>query len=146
GNLLLGLGRAALQTGDESQAEIAYEEALTWLSRDGEREAVARAAHGLGLAQWRQEALQGAREALEQALGLLKDVRNAEVVRVLVDLSTLLTLYLARQAEGATYAQQAREMAHLLEDKALEAAASRAIAGQLYVPAGDIPMALKLME
>ena len=54
-----------------------------------------------------------AREALEQALGLLKDTRNAEVVRVLVDLSTLLTLYLGRQTEGAAYAQQALEMARL---------------------------------
>src|SRR6202035_1929986 len=58
GHLLLGLGEAALLAGAEGQAARAYQEALARLSRDGEREAAARAAHGLGLAQWRQEALQ----------------------------------------------------------------------------------------
>src|SRR5207248_1886263 len=135
GNLLLGVGQAALLAGTESQAAIAYQEALTRLSQDGEWEAAARAAHGLGLAQWRQEALQGALDALEQALSLLKDERSAERARVLVDLSTLLTLYLGRQEEGAAYAQQALAMASRLGDKSLEAAASRAASGQLYVPA-----------
>jgi DNA-binding CsgD family transcriptional regulator len=146
GNLLLGLGQAALLAGTESQAASAYEEAFTRLSQDGERETAALAVHGLGLAQWRQEALQAAREALEQALVLLKDGISADVVRVLVDLSTLLTLYLGQQAEGAAYAQQALEMAHRLEDKSLEAAVSRAVSGQLYIPSRDIPLAVQSME
>jgi len=146
GNLLLGMGQAALLAGAESQAASAYEEARTWLSQDGEWEAAARVAHGLGLAQWRQEALQAAREALEQALELLKDERSAKVVRILVDLSTLLTLFLGQQAEGGAYAQQALEMARRLGDKSLEAAASRAASGRLYVPARDIPLAVQSME
>ena len=42
--------------------------------------------------------------------------------------------------------KQALEMAQRLGDKSLEAAACRAIAGQLYVPARDIRLSLQSME
>ncbi len=145
-NLLLGLGEATLLAGEESEAAEAYGEVLTSLLHSGEREAAARAAHGLGLARWRQQALQEARAALEQALELLGNDLNAQVARVLVDLATLLTIYMGRQAEGTIYAQQALEMAHRLEDNGLVAAASRAVAAKLYVSGDDIPSALQTLE
>ena len=124
GTLLLSLGKAALMAGAQNEAVVAYEGALTRLSEYSEHGITARAAHGLGLAHWRQGALQAARAALEHALVLLGNSPSAETVRVLVDLSTLLTVHIGQQAEGAAYAQQALEMARQLEDKSLEAAAN----------------------
>jgi len=67
-------------------------------------------------------------------------------VRVLVDLSTLLMVSLGQQAEGATSAQQALEMARQLEDKSLEAAASRAVAGRLLMSGQEIALALQSLK
>jgi len=50
GDLLLGLGAAALLAGKEEEAETSYEAAERWLSLGEEREAVVRAGHGLGRA------------------------------------------------------------------------------------------------
>ena len=117
---------------------VAYQEALAVLTRSGDRGAAAHAAHGLALAQWRQESLQAARATLEHALALLGDTQSATGVRVLVDLATLLTNDLDHHMEGMTYAQRAMEMALHLGDSALEAAANRAVAGKLYAPGNDI--------
>jgi DNA-binding CsgD family transcriptional regulator/tetratricopeptide (TPR) repeat protein len=146
GRLLLGLGEAALLVGAEDEAAVAYESALTWLSEYGELEAAARAAHGLGMAHWWQGALQAARARLEHALELLGDAPCPETVRVLVDLSTLLTLYLVEPEEGCARAQQAIEMARQLGDGSLEAAASRADAGKRYVSGGGLTSALQSLK
>jgi DNA-binding CsgD family transcriptional regulator/predicted ATPase len=145
-NLLLGLGEAALLANSEGEAAVACKEALALFSQSGEREAAARAAHGLALAQWRQESLQGARVTLEHALALLGDNQSARGVRILVDLATLLTHYMDHHIEGMTYAQRALEMALRLGDSSLEAAANRAVAGKLYAPGNDMTFASHSLE
>lgn len=146
GNLLLNLGETTLVAGVNGEAAIAYEAALTCLLRSGELEAAARAAHGLGLAQWRQDALQAARVALERSLELQGNQLSAEVVRVLVDLSTLFTIYMDQHAEGIAYAQRALEVARSLGDRSLEAAATRAVAGEFFMRGIDISGASQLLE
>jgi predicted ATPase/DNA-binding CsgD family transcriptional regulator len=146
GYLLLGLGEAALLVGEESEAAIAYQAALTWFSQAGDVQAAARATHGLGLALWRQQALEAARTALEHALSLLENSDSAQVVRVLVDLATLLTIYMGEQAKGSAYAQLAMEMARRLEDRRLEASVIRAVVGKLNLFGNDIPGAILSME
>ena len=146
GTLLLSLGNAALMAGAQNEAVVAYEGALTRLSEYSEQGITAQAAHGLGLAHWRQGALQAARAALEHALVLLGNSPSAATVRVLVDLSTLLTVHIGQQAEGAAYAQQALEMARQLEDKSLEAAANRAVAGRFFMSGNEISLALQSLK
>ena len=145
-NLLLSLGEAALLAGLQDEAIIAYEKALTGSAGNCEQQIAARAAHGLGLAHWRQGDLQRARTMLEHGLVLLGNPLSAEMVRVLVDLSILFTIYLGQQAEGATYARQALEMARHLGDKSLEAAASRAADGKLFMSGNDISIALQSLK
>ena len=113
-NLLLSLGETALLAGLQDEAVIAYEKALMGSMGNCEKQIAVRAAHGLGLAHWRQGDLQRARTMLEHGLVLLGNSLSAETVRVLVDLSILFTIYLGQQTEGATYARQALEMAHHL--------------------------------
>jgi len=146
GTLLLGLGEAALLAGAVNEATTAYENALTWLLQSGDQKAAAQAAHKLGLTHWRQEGLKAAQSAFERALALLGNTLSAEVVRVLVDVSLLLSIYMEQQAEGATHAQRAMEMARLLKDKSLEVAASRAVAVNLCVSGNDISTASQLLE
>ena len=100
GTLLLSLGDAAILAGVASEAALAYEAARTWLLQAGNHELAAQAAHKLGLAQWRQGALQAAQTAFEHTLQLLGSTPGAEVVRVLVDVSILTNLYMGQQAEG----------------------------------------------
>lgn len=146
GDLLLGLGEAALLSDAENVAADAYEEAFTWFSQLSERETAAQAAHKLGLVQWRMEALQIAQVAFERSLILLEVSSSTELVRVLVDLATLLTNWMGQQAEGAVYARRALEMARHLGIASLEAAATRAIAGTLFTPGKDISKALQVAE
>jgi predicted ATPase len=146
GNLLLGLGEVASLLGEENEAVIAYQAALTWFSQAGDVQVAAQAARGLGLALWRQQALEAARTALEHALALLENSDSAQVVQVLVDLATLLTIYMGEQEKGATYAQMAMELARRLEDRRLEAMVIRAVVGKLNMLGNDIPGAIQSME
>ncbi len=146
GNLLLGLGEAALLVGEEHEAVIAYQAALTWFSQAGDIQVAAQAARGLGLALWRQQALESARTALEHALALLENSDSAQVIQIMVDLATLLTIYMGEQAKGATYAQLAMEMARLLEDRRLEAEVIRKVVGKLNLLSNDIPGAIVSIE
>jgi DNA-binding CsgD family transcriptional regulator len=145
-NLLLSLGEAALLAGLQDEAVIAYEKALTGSAGNCEQQIAVQAAHGLGLAHWRQGDLQRARTMLEHGLVLLGNSLSAETVRVLVDLTILFTIYLGQQAEGATYARQALEMARHLGDKSLEAAASRAADGKLFMSGNDISIVLQSLR
>ena len=146
GNLLLGLGEAALLVGEENEAAIAFRTALTWFSQAGDVLAAAQAAHGLGLAIWRQGAFERSRTTLEHALSLLENSDSALAVRVLVDLATLLAIYIGEQARGNTYAQLALEMARRLEDKRLEATVIREVVGKLHMLRNDVPGAILSME
>ena len=79
-------------------------------------------------------------------LSLLENTDSAQVVRLLVDLATLLTIYIGEQAKGAAYAQLAMEMARRLEDTRLEAMVTRAVVGKLNILGNDMPRAILSME
>jgi len=146
GNMLLGLGEAALLADEKREAATAFRAALTWFSQAGDVKAAARAAHGLGLALWRQGAFEASRTTLQHALSLLEDTDSALTVRVLVDLATLLIIYMKEQAKGNTYAQLAMEMAHRLEDRRLEATVIRKVIGKLNLLGNDISGAIVSMK
>ena len=137
GELLLTLGEVALMAGKEAEAERMYQAAQDWFAQGEQREALARAAHGLGRAHWRQDKRTEARAAFEQAIALLENQRCAELVEVLADLSVLLTVYMGQQEEGIASGQQALMIAHELGDVGLETRAQRIVAGNLASLRGD---------
>ena len=137
GDLLLHLGEVALMAGEDAEAERAYEDAYRWFAQGEHHETLARAAHGRGLALWRQDKRSEARAAFEHALAVLGEHRCAETVKVLGDFSVLLTVYLGKQAEGIAYAQQALAIALELGDTDLEARARRMVASNLASLHGD---------
>src|SRR6266853_749352 len=91
GDLLLGLGEASRLAGKEAEAVKSFAAAYDALLLEGDLNAAAQAAHGLGQAHWQQEQLLEAQTALENALRLIGECICASTVRVLIDLSTLLT-------------------------------------------------------
>src|SRR6266487_4467767 len=146
GDLLLGLGEASLLAGKEAEAVKSYAAAYHALLQEGDLNAAAQAAHGLGRAHWQQDQLLEAQTVLENALRLIGECSCASTVRVLVDLSTLLTVYLGQQAQGARYAQRALEMAQALGDAHLQAVAKRTVAANLCMPVGDLTLAMAHLE
>ena len=147
GDLLLQLGEVALMAGEDAEAERAYEDAYRWFAQGEHHETLARAAHGRGLAQWRQDKRAEARAAFEHALVVLGARRCAERVKVLAALSVLLTVYLGKQAEGSASAQQALAIAHELGDTDLEARARRMVASNLASLCGeDLGAAVQFVE
>jgi len=146
GDVLLRLGEAALMAGQEEEAESAYTAAQGWLLQEGDREALAKAVHGLGRAYWRLDKRAAARAALEQGLALLGDHPCAEAVEVLTDLSLLLTIYMGQQEEGMACAQQAVEMAKLLGDTRLEERARRIMAENLSLHGEELVAAVQFLE
>jgi DNA-binding CsgD family transcriptional regulator/tetratricopeptide (TPR) repeat protein len=147
GDLLLNLGEAAVLGGDISAAVNAFAAAQGWFRQVGNRLTAARAAYGLGRALWRQENLQPARTALESALALLEDGQAppAEIIRVLVELGSLLAVSLHEQSVGLAYAQRALALAQPLEEPRLLIAASRTV-GNLLVRSNDLTGGLPLLE
>jgi DNA-binding NarL/FixJ family response regulator len=107
--------------------------------------AAGRAAHRLGEAWWRLEALAEARAAFESALERLEGHSGAELVQVLIDHGTLLAVSLHRQAEGLTHARRALELAQQIEDDRLIAAASRTL-GNLLVRANALEEGRPMLE
>lgn len=150
GDVLLDLGEAALLAGNEQEAETVYETAQLWLrTQVDDQEAVlraARATHGLGLALWHQEKRPEARMALEHALASFGDLRCAERVKVLLNISQLLLLSLGQQGEGLAYAEQARKMAHGLGETRLATIASRIVAGNLFIRGSELSSTVQSLE
>jgi DNA-binding NarL/FixJ family response regulator len=150
GDVLLDLGEAALLAGKEQEAETLYETAQRWLRTQVEsQDAVlrsARAAHGLGLALWHQEKRLEARMALEHALASFGDLRCAERVKVLLDVSQLLLLSLGHQDEGIAYAEQAHEMALGLGEMGLATAVKRIVAGNLFIQGSELSFKIQSLE
>jgi DNA-binding CsgD family transcriptional regulator len=70
GDLLLGLGEAALLAGVEDEATEAYEGALAWFSHSGGLGTAVHASHNLGLPQWQCGELPAAKSAFEHTLVL----------------------------------------------------------------------------
>ncbi|MGH2391222.1 MAG: ATP-binding protein, partial [Chloroflexota bacterium] len=136
GDLLLGLGEAAILAGLERDAVAGFDAARTWFDRAGAPDAAARAAHGAGQALARLEEHSAARHGFETALALLKDRPGPELVRVLVDLGTLLAVSLHELTAGIDYSRQALDLAQRLADEHLVAAAGRAL-GNLLMRSND---------
>ncbi len=145
GVMLLGLGESALQAGHETAAVEAFQAARNWFRQVGRTAEAARAAHGLGRSLARLEALAEARGALEAAAELLGDAPGADAVGILVDLATLLGGSLGDYRAGLAHARRALELARLLKDSRLEAAASRTV-GNLLVRSNAIPAGMDLLE
>ena len=147
GELLLTVGEVALLAGKEGEAEHLYEAAQGWFASGKDREPLARAAHGLGQAYWRQDKRAEARAAFEQAIALLANQHCTELVKVLADVSVLLTVYLGQQEEGMAYAQQALELAQALGDVELETRIQRMVASNLAsLRSNDLCPALQFVE
>jgi DNA-binding NarL/FixJ family response regulator len=147
GELLLTVGEVALLAGKEGEAEHLYRAAQRWFAPGKDQEALARAAHGLGCAYWRQDKRAEARAAFEQAIALLANQHCSELVKVLADVSVLLTVYLGQQEEGMAYARQALELAQALGDVDLETRTQRMVASNLAsLRSNDLCPALQFVE
>ncbi len=146
GELLLGLGHAALLAGNELEAEITYDAAQKWLLHAGHQSGAAQAAHGLGLALWRQEKRTEALEAFEHTLEMLDERQCAELAEVLADLSVLLTVYMGQQEKGNNYALKAMQVAQTLGDMRLEAMARRILAANLSIQSSALAPSLQYLE
>ncbi len=147
GELLMGLGEAALLAAAEGQAVSAFTAAQAWYESAGDPVGSAHAAHGLSLAHWRQDAPELAEQALHTALARLNTggEPGPDMVRVLVDLAVLLGDVLGRQNEAFGYGRQALDLARRLRDNHLQAAASRAV-GFSLVRDNDLPAGLELLQ
>ena len=146
--ILLDLGEAALWAGKEQEAETIFESAQSRLLLINERNDVqtARAAHGLALALCRQEKRQEARATLEHALASLRNDQNVERVKLFVDLSQLLVIYMKQYEEGMAYARQALEIAHNLGETELEMKARRIILGSPTLHVSDLSSTVQSLE
>jgi len=147
GDVLLRLGEVALMAGEEAEAERMYQAAQGWLVHVEQREALARAHHGLGRAYWRQDRRDEARAAFERVIALLEKRCCIVLVEALADLAVLLTVYISLQEEGSAYAQQALVMAHQLGDVDLEMRVRRMVASNLAaLRAEDLCAAIQFVE
>ena len=145
GTMLLRLGETAGLAGNEREAVTAFDSARAWFEKNGDIENGARAAHYLGRSWVRQEEIARARAAFESALTSLVDRPGPTLVELQVDLGTLLAVSLHDHEAGITHAQQALDVAELLEDDRLLAAANRAL-GNLLVRGNELRRGIPLLE
>jgi len=147
GAAMLGLGEAMLLAAREEPAAEAYRAAAAWHAARNLPAARAQALRGLGLALWRQDALEEAHTVLEQAVVLLDRLPGPtpEAVRTRVELATLLGNVLAEPASALRHANEAHRLARVLGDPRLEASASRTM-GFLLVLENRIAAGLPLLE
>jgi len=145
GELLLRYADSALLAEAQDEAQSSYAEARRWFEERDDRASAAVAAHGLGLVYWRQEALDQAQRALEAAHRLLGDVKNPEMIRILVDLADLRGSSLSDYDAGLDLAQRALGMARQLSDTRLEASALRT-AGRLHVLSNELSEGMPMLE
>lgn len=145
GAVLLRLGDLAILAGAEREAVIALEAAQAWFRQHADRQAAAKAAHGLGRALARIEEHGKAQAAFESALAALEETPGPELVAVLVDLATLLAVSRGLQDEGIAYGNRALALANRLGDSHLQAMAHRAV-GNLLMRGNALSTAIPLLE
>lgn len=145
GDLLFGLGDAALLAGNQREALAALEQAQAWYQAAGNTARVASAARRIGQAYWREESLASARAAFETALGILEREPGPELVGVLVDLGSLTGVSLHQYHAGIDYGRRALALAQHLEEERLVAAAGRTL-GNLLVRSNDLAAGVPLLE
>ena len=147
GAAMLGLGEAMLLAAREEQAAEAFRAAAAWHADRNLTAPRAQALRGLGLALWRQDALEEAHAVLEQAVALLDRLPGPtpEAVRTRVELASLLGNVLAEPATALRHADDARRLARTLGDPQLEASAGRTN-GFLLVLENRLAAGLPLLE
>jgi tetratricopeptide (TPR) repeat protein len=145
GEILLQVGRAALLAGAGDAAEFAFTEARAVFVARGDRLRAGLAAHGLGLALWRREALAPAERALEDAVALASGEPAADSVRILLDLADLRGSSLYQHQAGLDVARRAHSLAVQLGARRLQATAGRTL-GRLHVISNDLPQGVPLLE
>ena len=145
GNVFQSLGEAALLAGAEQDAVQAFCAARTAFQSASDPLGAARAAQSTGHAWWRQEAIDQARAAFEDARTLLEVSPGSELVAVLIDLGTLLSGNLHLYAEGIAHCRRALALAQDLADDRLVVAATRAL-GNLLVRSNELPAGATLLE
>lgn len=147
GAAMLGLGEAMLLAAREEPAGEAFRAAAAWHASRNLNAARAQALRGLGLALWRQDALEEAHTVLEQAVALLDRLPGPtpEGVRTRVELATLLGNVLAEPASALRHADEALRLARALGDPRLEASASRTV-GFLLILENRLAAGLALVE
>jgi DNA-binding CsgD family transcriptional regulator/tetratricopeptide (TPR) repeat protein len=145
GELLLGLGEAAALAGVEREAATSFAAAKAWFEQEGQPLSAARAAHRAGQVLARLEEHRAALENYEAAVSLLEGNPRPELVRVLVDLGTLLAVSLHEQTAGIAHCGRALELATHLADDLLLAAACRAL-GNLLMRSNDLAEGIPLLE
>lgn len=119
---LLGLGAAATLSGDYRLAEESYRSVAQTSLEAGQHTEAARAWHGLAGVRWRQEAVEDARAAFEQALAVLGPVDSTEAAETLLRLAELHAVSLGLADAGLAYGERALAMVERLDDRRLEAA------------------------
>lgn len=145
GELLIALGEVALLAGAERAAIDAFTAAQAWFEQAGQPIAAGQAAHYLGRAWWRLEALAEARAAFASALALLGEHAGAELVQLLIDYGSLLAVSLHEQAAGLAHARRALKLAQQLGEDRLAIAATRSV-GNLLVRANMLAQGTPLLE
>ena len=131
--------------GAELEGIEAFEVARVWFRNAGDVTRAAHAGHRLGQAYWRLERIPDARVAMESALMDLQDAHGAELVQILVDLATLLAINMNEQSQSILYARRGCELAIRLEDRGIQASASRTL-GNLLVRTNQLAEGIELLE
>lgn len=145
GELLLGLGESALVAGAAEEAVTAFESARATLQAAGDQVAAARAIQQSGHAWWRQESIDKARAAFEDALLLLGSAPTRDLVLVLIDLGGVLAGNLHRHQEGIAHTRRALALAREIDDAELVVAATRAL-GNLLARSNSLTEGIALLE
>jgi len=145
GQILIALGNAEQLDGHEDQAAAHYEEARASFQHAGDRLATAAACHSLGIAWQRQEELERARAAFEQAVRAYGDHEDAKVVALFADMATLTGANLHDQPMGIRLARLAVEIADRIDDPGARAGAGRAL-GNLLVRFGSLSEGIATLE
>lgn len=144
GQILLGLGKAALLANSAAEAARTYESAQTWEIQRGDVIAAARAAMGLGEARSRLGSWDGGFAAWEAAVTLLADHPGPQAVQALAGLASQES-YVGRCTDGIRHAERALQLARTLRDPRLESRALQSL-GKLLTRLNKIEPSIRALE
>jgi tetratricopeptide (TPR) repeat protein len=144
GEILLGLGKAALLADAIAEAASAFEAARVWGLHAGDRVTAARAALGLGRARSGSGTWQAALEAKEVAVALLQDHPGPQLAQALTELASTEAL-MGKFSDGIGHAERSLELAQSLGNGLLEARARKSL-GNLLVLVNDVLTGMQALE
>jgi DNA-binding CsgD family transcriptional regulator/tetratricopeptide (TPR) repeat protein len=120
---LIGVGDATTLAGDYTAASEAFRGARDAWLQGGNPGRAAAALHRLGKVHWRQEHLEAARQAFEQALQLLGSNASSDLAGTLLELADLHVTSFGQNSVGLGYAQRALSIVEQVADRRLESSA-----------------------